>query len=89
MVGKRRRKRIRRETRDGYFYSGWPNRYYIIRRLSGQWVHLYPRANGMLPQGFASRFAAQRRVSRLRMFGQTMKVVSGKEASRYEVPKRW
>jgi len=85
---------LRRKVRYGYFYSGWPSdRYYILRMSgNGKWVHLYPRKNGLLPTGFSSKHAAQKKIASLMktfMFDRNeIKLVSGRAASRYEVPKR-
>jgi hypothetical protein len=77
-----------RETKEAYFYKFPPDRFYIVRKLSGDWVHLYPRANGQLPKGYPSEKAAQKYADEW-MRQQEYKIVHGSEASEAEVPKRY
>lgn len=84
--------KIRRETREGRFCSNFPaKRFYIVRLLSGEWIHHYPRSNGNLPEGYSSKNAAEKYAKKWYSDPgfHTVKIVSGIQAGRYEVPKRW
>lgn len=81
--------KIRKETKESYFCSNFPTkRFYIVRLLNGDWVHHYPRSEGTLPEGYASKRAADKFVEKW-YSGQKVKIVSGNQAPKYEVPKRW
>jgi hypothetical protein len=77
-----------KETKEAYFYRFPSDRFYIVRKLSGDWVHYYPRVNGQLPEGYPSLKAAQKHVDEWER-GQEIRIIRGAEASEFEVPKRW
>lgn len=83
--------KLRREIKSGYFCNGFPSkRFYVVRMLNGDWVHHYPTSDGMLPKGYSSKKTADAFVKKwYSPKYHTVKVVSGKQASKYEVPKRW
>jgi len=84
--------KIKKETKEGLFCSNFPlSRFYIVRLLSGEWIHHYPRADGSLPEGYSSKNVAEKFVKKWYSDPtfHTVKIVSGKQAIRYEVPKRW
>lgn len=75
-----------KETKDSYYYNLPENRFYIIRWLDSGGYHLYPKSCGKLPEGFETKEAAQTFIDKWKM---DAKIVTGKEASKYPVPKRW
>jgi hypothetical protein len=77
-----------KETEDSYYYKFPKDRFYIIRWLDSGGVHLYPKVNGELPEGFKSKEDVENYV-KFWYIPNTAKVVSGLEASKYPVPKRW
>lgn len=89
----------KRETKEDFYYNFPKSRFYIVRMLSGKWTHNYPRKDGILPESFSSKSAAEKYVKawdstavlRKGVYTSqyhTEKVVSGVQASKYPVPKR-
>jgi hypothetical protein len=83
-----------KETTEGYYYNNFPKgRYYIIRWLADGGIHLYPKANGQLPEGFSTKEEAEKYLKDWYFAGidkgNNAKIVNGLEASKYLVPKRW
>lgn len=65
--------------------------YMILRKLSGEWVNLYPPHQGELPPSYATRKEAEAHAKRLDTYiglGE-YKIVTKEEALKHEVPKRW
>ena len=79
--------KAKKTTHDGFYYKFPKERFYIIRWLKDGGYHLYPQADGKLPKGYPSREAAKRDYRNID--GTEFKLVTGSEASKYPVPKRW
>ena len=82
-------KRFLRETKNDYYCTFPPDRYYLIRPDGkGGWYHLYPDRLGMLPDGYASKRTAERALKGM-WADRNMKVVSSRTALKHPIPKRW
>ena len=89
-----------RETKEDFYYKFPVTKWFIVRKLSGQWTHFYPRADGQLPHTFSSKSAAEKYIKRTDSTAvlkngiytspyHDQKIVSGTQASKYAVPKRY
>jgi len=80
----------RKETKEDFYYNFPKAKFFIVRKLSGEWYHFYPRKDLELPQAFSSVSAAKKHLERGFVFkGLETKVVTGTQASKYPVPKRY
>jgi hypothetical protein len=74
------------EFADHYIGDFPEDRFYVVRWLKDGGWHLYPTANGELPRGFDTELEA-------RVYLENWKleaiIVSGCEASKFPIPKRW
>jgi hypothetical protein len=89
-----------KETKSDFYYKFPSNKWFVVRRLSGQWVHFYPRKDGQLPTAFSSKSSAIKYIMKWDSTAvikrgiytspyHDQKVVSGTQASKYPVPKRY
>lgn len=77
-------------TKEGYYYNFPPQRFFIIRPWNGNHAHFYPRKDLDLPRGFNSRKEAENHIQSSPLLSdRNMRIVTGKEASKYLVPKRY
>jgi len=78
-------------TKENFYYKFPSTKWFILRKLDNKWTHYYPSKDGQLPKGFLSKSAANKDITRKEaIFGKgDSKIVSGVQASKYPVPKRY
>jgi hypothetical protein len=79
----------RKVTQDSFYYNLPKNKFYILRKLSGTYVHLYPPKDFDYPRSFSSESSAKKYIEKSHGMFAGMKIFSGTQASKYPVPKRY
>jgi len=73
------------EKKDGLYCNDFPkDLYYVIRWLDDGGYHYYPRSDGYMPKGFKTK-----EIAKLSAKSVGGKVVTGTQARKYPIPKRW
>jgi len=64
-------------------------RYYLIRKMGDEWLHLYPEKNGLKPVSFTFEEAEITKYRYSKLFGSAFRIISESDFNKFEVPKRW
>ena len=64
-------------------------KYYLLRLWEPDWVHMYPRHDGEMPESFSHEEALEKQEMFKTRFELETKIIPETEALNYEIPKRY
>jgi len=76
------------ETKEGFYFNLPKDRFFILRKLSGKWYHLYHNCDGMIPRSYKTKEGAEEYINR-ELQNEKILILNGLDASKYPVPKRY